>query len=826
MHLPNELILLSARPTDKSEAISLLAKRLTESGFTSPEYAKGMFERESQENTYLGKGIAIPHGTPQTRQHIKQTAIVVMQIPDGVLWGENGEKVYLAIGIAASGDEHLQVLKKLTRLLNNATLLDELIKTDNPELIRQALSDSVQSSSNDLPQKSVHHFAYKQTVVLPNPQGMHARPATRLAKLSKTFDASVYIETQTQQQANTEKMFEVLALGLVQGSELIVLSDSEFAMTSVVEAIKSGLGDDLSISAILTKSVNLLWEPEGEITTFQGVGASDGLVIGNIYRYGQQHFKLPETVLSPLEEAQNFDDALQASALDIHALMGELSDTATPGIDQSAIFDAHLALLNDSDIITETTQLIAAGDNAATAYKAITDQRIADLSAVADSNIAARAADIRDVRNRVMNALLGLEVNHLDFDEPVILCAEDLTPSDTARLNPAQVLGFITAMGGPTSHSAIIARGMGLPAVVAAGSAVRSITDGTPIILDGNAGCVYVEPTEQQLQSAKIAQNTARVELEKALEKRMKKGQTADGSPIEIAANINRASAAIGAIEAGAQGVGLMRTEFLYLERNSIPSEDEQEAEYRAMAEALGDKPLIIRTLDIGGDKEVPYLGLAHEDNAFLGVRGIRLCFERPDLFIPQLRAICRVAKDYNNIRVMFPMIGKLADWSRAKAMLDSSREDIGAPEFPVGIMIEVPSAALMAPQLAPEVDFFSIGTNDLTQYTLAMDRMHPMLAAQADALHPAVLRLIDMTVKAASAQGKWVGVCGGAAGEAAAAKILVGLGVSELSMSPPQIALVKQMLREHNLAQLQNLAQQALQQDSGKAVRQLLTDF
>ena len=294
---------------------------------------------------------------------------------------------------------------------------------------------------------------------------------------------------------------------------------------------------------------------------------------------------------------------------------------------------------------------------------------------------------------------------------------------------------------------------------------------------------------------------------------------------IQIGANINSAEAAAAAIDAGAQGVGLMRTEFLYLERDSIPNEDEQEAAYRALAQAMGERPLIIRTLDIGGDKEVPYLGLAHEDNAFLGIRGIRLCFERPDLFMPQLRAICRVAKDHANIHVMFPMIGKLSDWTRAKELLDEVRQQIGAPKFPVGVMIEVPSAALIAPHLAKHVDFFSIGTNDLTQYTLAMDRMHPLLANQTDAMHPAVLQLIDMTVKAALAHGKWVGVCGGAAGEVAAAKVLVGLGVRELSMSPPQIAVVKQALRQYRLDELQDLAQRVLAQGSSKAVRDILRE-
>ncbi len=266
-----------------------------------------------------------------------------------------------------------------------------------------------------------------------------------------------------------------------------------------------------------------------------------------------------------------------------------------------------------------------------------------------------------------------------------------------------------------------------------------------------------------------------------------------------------------------------MRTEFLFLERDSVPSEADQEQEYRAMAAALGDRPLIIRTLDIGGDKEVPYLGLAREDNSFLGIRGVRLCFERPDLFVPQLRAIVRVAKDHPNVHVMFPMIATLEDFRRARAMLDEVRTELGAPHIPLGVMIEVPSAALIAEQLAPEVDFFSVGTNDLTQYTLAMDRMHPQLARQTDAMHPAVLRLIGLTVDAAQRHGKWVGVCGGAAGDDVGALVLTGLGVKELSVSTPQVAGVKAALRGRSSAELRDLAARALTQPDAAAVRALV---
>ncbi len=669
---------------------------------------------------------------------------------------------------------------------------------------------------------------YQQTVTIPNPLGFHARPATKLSKLVKELDAPVFMETSDGKKANTKKMFELLSLALGQGAEVTIISESEEAVKTVVEAIESGLGDDLTPKEEKTdsdeKTSDVLWEPTGEITCHQGVAASDGLVIGKIMHYRQQHFDLPDAVGTVAEETEAFRQALQTAEENIQEMMTQaIGEQATE--DQSEIFDAHLSLLDDKDMVTDTISLIAQGENAAKAYKKVSDRRIAELSAVDNVNIAARATDVRDVRNHVMNALLGIDVRQFEFAEPVIICAEDLTPSDTARLKPEQVLGFVTSLGGPTSHSAIIARGMGMPAVVALGNDIRDIPADSTLVVDGRSGRVYVNPTDEQLTSAQQAKDELQKLQAKDYARRMEAGQTKDGTLINISANVNNADGVPDALALGAEGVGLMRTEFLYLESDRIPTEDVQEKAYRDMAAAMQGKPLIIRTLDIGGDKEVDYLGLAHEDNAFLGVRGIRLCFERPDLFKPQLRAICRVAKDYDNIHVMFPMIGKFSDWKRAKKLLDDIREEIGAPKFPVGVMIEVPSAALIADLLAEHVDFFSVGTNDLTQYALAMDRMHPLLATQADAAHPAVLRLIEMSAKAAEKNGKWVGVCGGAAGDKDVAKLLVGLGVRELSVAAPQVASIKAVLREYTLAELQELAKKALVLGGSTAVRKLLKE-
>jgi phosphocarrier protein FPr len=405
--------------------------------------------------------------------------------------------------------------------------------------------------------------------------------------------------------------------------------------------------------------------------------------------------------------------------------------------------------------------------------------------------------------------------------EPAILLAEDLTPSDTATLDPDMILGLCTAVGGPTSHTAILARGFGIPAVVGAGKAVLTVADGTLGILDGESGKLYLKPSDADVQTARSLQEQAQQQQDVARSARFAPAVTTDGHRVEVVANINRAAEAPKAIDSGAEGVGLMRTEFLFLARESIPSEDEQFEAYRDMAKAMGDRPVVIRTLDIGGDKEVPFLNLPKEDNAFLGVRGIRLCLVRPDLFLPQLRALYRAAS-YGRIHIMFPMISTLEDVERARTVAEQVRKELNAPPVPLGIMVEVPSAAILAEHLAQEVDFFSIGTNDLTQYTLAMDRLHPQLARQADALHPAVLGMIDRTVQAAKKAGKWVGVCGGLAGDTKGAVILTGLGVSELSMSVPSIAAVKAEIRNRSLEDMQRIAQQALQCRTAAEVRAL----
>ena len=423
----------------------------------------------------------------------------------------------------------------------------------------------------------------------------------------------------------------------------------------------------------------------------------------------------------------------------------------------------------------------------------------------------------------MLRILTGVEATEQKYPQNTILLAEDLTPSDMANLDRERVVGFCTLAGGTTSHVAILARSMGIPAIAGTEPRVLDLANGTPVILNGTQGTLRLNASTEEIERTQnqIAKRKAKQAAD--LQTAFGPAVTQDGHQVEIVANIGSLKDAEEAVALGTEGVGLLRTEFIFMERSKAPTEDEQTGIYRSIAEVLGpDKPMIVRTIDVGGDKPLPYLAMAHEENPFLGERGIRLGFDQPELQRTQLRAILR-ASTAGKLRVMFPMIGRMEELRMAKTMLEEERQKLNLPPVEVGIMIEVPSAAVMAEQLAKEVDFFSVGTNDLTQYTLAMDRGHPKLAPFVDGLHPAVLRLIDQAVKGASRSGKWVGICGGIGSDPQAIPILIGLGVKELSVSVSMIPAIKAQVRSLTLDHCQILASQALGLDSAAAVRDLV---
>jgi phosphoenolpyruvate-protein phosphotransferase len=812
-------ILLNARAQDKTEAIRIAGNLLVDAGNMQPGYIDSMLLREKVANTYLGNGIAIPHGLPRDRDLILRTGISVSQFPDGVQWHQ-GETVYLVVAIAARSDEHIELLANLTDVLDDPQTVHRLATTSDPlDIIARLTQPRDGGSVAVAPVEAADDFAKWVDVDLSGPAGLHARPAAAFVDIARQFESEVRVR-HIGKVANGKSLLSLLKLGAGTRAGIRIMargSDADAALEALAAAVRHGLEDAAEASPssdLVAPSLSL------QARAIAGIAASPGVAIGPLRHFRRERIVVAATADDAVHEETRLRQAIAAARLQLRELHDEVK--ARSGAARAAIFRAHQEFLDDPDLVEATQRLIEAGHSAGWAWRQSIDERAQEVASLDDALLKERAVDLQDVGRRVLRLLADtLEEEPGTFTMPVILVAEDLSPSDTARLDPAMILGICTAGGGPTSHTAIIARSLDIPAIVGAGPAVLHQPEDSLCILDGDAGNLYLEPGDGDLHLAHQVQQQWQALREAERLACYQPAITTDGQRIEVVANIGGASEAEQAVAAGAEGIGLLRSEFLFLQRAEPPSEDEQFIAYSAMTRALNGLPLIIRTLDIGGDKEVPYLSLPAEDNPFLGVRGIRLCLARSDLFRPQLRAIYRAAAT-GPVKIMFPMIATVEELLAARAIAEDVRRELGAAAVDIGIMIEVPSAVLMAPELAAHADFFSVGTNDLTQYVLAMDRGHPSLARQADALHPAVLRMIDMTVRAASAAGKWVGVCGGVAGDPKGAMILAGLGVSELSMSIPSVAAIKARLRTQSLTDLRALAQRALACRTAAEVRAL----
>lgn len=809
-------IKLKAEATNKADAIHQAGTLLVENGNMKPDYITSMMEREKVAHTYLGNGIAIPHGLPKDRDLILQTGISVVQFPAGVEWNP-GEKVHLVVGIAAKSDEHIEILSNLTHILDDDETVQRLSQTTSPDDIIDCLTHR-QTDGKGVSQAAEPDFDRYVDVVIQGKAGLHARPATVLVNLAKEFASEIRVRY-GDQTASAKSLVSLLKLG-VEGGQTIRLmaqgADAEEALETLERTISAGLEEEEE-----TTSITLGHTLAFESAAVPGIAASPGLAIGPVLQFKRGKIVFEATAKDPAAEETHLRQAVETAKAQLHELYEDVKGRSGAG--KASIFLAHQEFLEDPEMVDDAIAHLQDHRSAAWSWQQAYEQRAHSLEKLSDPLLAGRATDLRDVGRRVLRLLADkVEDEPIPPSSPVILLAEDLTPSDTASLDPALTLGFCTAYGGPTSHSAIIARSLDIPAIVGAGPAVLGLADGTLCILDGESGNLYPHPSQVDLSTAKAAQKD--LQEIRAAEKLAcyQPAILTDGHRVEVVANIGTAAEAEQAVNAGAEGVGLLRTEFLFLNRSEPPAEDEQFDAYSQMTRSLNGLPLIIRTLDIGGDKEVPYLNLPREDNPFLGVRGIRLCLQRPDLFKPQLRAIFRAAQT-GPVKIMFPMIATLDDLKRVTAIAEEVRHEVGADPVEIGMMIEVPSAVMMANEFAKEVAFFSVGTNDLTQYVLAMDRGHPVLAKQADGLHPAVLRMIHQTVQAATAAGKWVGVCGGIAGEPLGAAILTGLGVTELSVSIPSVAAVKAKLRKLSFAKTQDLANRALKCRSAQEVRTLM---
>ncbi|MFR7592640.1 MAG: phosphoenolpyruvate--protein phosphotransferase [Longibaculum sp.] len=549
----------------------------------------------------------------------------------------------------------------------------------------------------------------------------------------------------------------------------------------------------------------------------KGIAASNGIAIAKAYKLVMPDLTVEKVTVEDVEkEVKAYEDAMEHTAKELEAIKEAASKNLSA--EEAAVFDAHALVLSDPELKTQVEDKIRNEKcNAAAALDEVSAMFISMFESVGDEYFRERAADIKDVSRRLLANLLGKPLpNPALIDEEVVIIADDLTPSDTAQLNKNLVRGFATNIGGRTSHSAIMARSLEIPAVVACKTITEEVKDGDMIALDGIEGVVMINPDE-----ATIKEYATKRDEYKAYREELKKlvnenTVSTDGHHVELVANIGSPKDLEGVRENGGEGVGLFRTEFLYMESAELPSEDKQYEVYKEILEGMAGKPVVVRTLDIGGDKEIEAIDLPKEMNPFLGVRAIRLCFQREDIFRTQLRALLR-ASVHGDLRIMFPMIAALGEFRKAKGILMEEKEKLIAEgvevsdTIQVGIMIEIPAAAVLADQFAKEVDFFSIGTNDLIQYTFAADRMSSGVSYLYQPFNPSILRLVKHVIDSAHKEGKWAGMCGEMAGEPLAAPLLLGLGLDEFSMSATSILAQRKLIRGLSQAEMAKLANQAL---------------
>jgi phosphocarrier protein FPr len=678
--------------------------------------------------------------------------------------------------------------------------------------------------------EAVGHTEISEAVIVPNPTGLHARPASVLAGLAKKYESQIRLQREDVQ-VNAKSLIAIMSLNVEYGDKVQFVAtgeDSEAAVAELEAAVRDGLGEDVeAVSAVEArvherKEAPLTRRRSEDPNVLTGVAASPGLGVGTVYQHRRAEIMVEEDASDRHYERRQLNVALDRAALDLNALENNLLGESEP--DKAAIFTAHRELLEDPDLLDLANSAIDKGKTAAFAWRGAYTTYAARLAKLHNEILAGRAVDVRDVGQRVLEELTGQRAEKAEIPVGSILVAEDLTPSDTATMDRTRVAGFCTTSGGATSHVAILARSLDIPAVAGIEARALDLPDGSRVILDGAKGTVRINVTEEEVEAIRERQARHAERREAELATADQPAVTADGHRVEVVANIGGLDDAVAAMDMGAEGVGLLRSEFVFMGRASAPTEDDQAGVYTAIAETLKPgQPLVIRTLDVGGDKPLRYLPIPREENPFLGERGIRVGLDRPDILRTQVRAILRAAAAGAKLQVMFPMIATMEDFRLAKQVFEEERAKLGVDPVPLGIMVEVPSVAVMADQFAAVVDFFSVGTNDLTQYTLAMDRGHPKLAPQVDGLNPAVLGLIANAVRAAHEHGKWVGVCGGMGSDPQAVPLLVGLGVDELSVSIPAIPSVKAQIRELTLAQCQELAARALTQDSAAAVRALV---
>jgi phosphoenolpyruvate-protein phosphotransferase len=764
-----------------------------------------------------GMVIAIPETAHAVTMRLDNGAEILIHVGlETVALGGAGFRSLSAAGVRVkAGDPLIEV--DLDRVARTAKSLitPVILASEGYSLVLERPSRSVSSGdpigtirgSSQATEPAVTLKTHEQVVTIKAVHGVHARPAARIAALLRPLAAEVSIAS-GDRSASARSVVALLALGLRNGDEVRIVGrgeDSEKAVKAVAGLIESGFGEPD------TSAPEIVRAPAGK-----PVCASPGLAIGRVVQFRPGDLAVPRDGGGVAEEREQLASALVEAA----SSLVEGSSVA------AELAEAHRALLDDPDLIAHANRIIAEGRSAAFAWRSACEAARETIRATGDALLVERAADLLDLERRVIAILIDDTSPPVpDLPPATILIAPDLLPTQFLAFDKSRLRGICTAEGGPTSHVAILAASAGIPMIVNAGPAVLDMPEGAAAIVDGDHARIEVDPAPDRLSQVQriIAERDAQKEADARDANEL--CFTADGVRIEVFANLGSLADAHSAVAAGAEGCGLLRTEFLFLDRDSAPGEDEQRQVYRAIAEALDGRPLVVRTLDVGADKSVPYVAVGREDNPALGLRGIRLSFERPDLLATQLTAIL-MAVPAEQCRIMLPMITDVVELRKVRELLDRTKVSLGLTErVALGVMIETPAAAMLAESIAAEADFLSVGTNDLTQYALAADRGNAAVAPMVDALHPAVLRLIREAGRGALAHGRWIGVCGGLASDPSAAAILIGLGVTELSVVPAAIPTIKAAVRRLGMADCQALAERACAASSAQEVRAIAAE-
>lgn len=761
------------------------------------------------------------------------------------LRADNGAELLLHLGldtVELQGEGFSMLVKEGARVSNGQPLLrydldkvgrqckslvSLLILTNSQDFQARPITLKTVKVGEPLLHIVARHSAAANTEELGGPQvhghvkvahrgGLHARPAALIRQTAQGFKSQSQLHF-AGKSAPCNSLIGLMGLAIGEQDEVQVSCqgpDAQAALQALLVALATALPEDHHAAAPLAATPR---NRPAEAGVLHGVCAAPGLVGGPLFRLNAISLPADSGNHQPEQQLQILDTALNQVRSEIDGTLAQAKKQRNA--DEEAIFAAHLALLEDPALLDAARQSIETGTAATHAWSQSIDAQCQVLQNTGSPLLAERANDLRDLKQRVLRALLG-EAWHYDVPAGAIVAAHELTPSDLLQLSAQGVAGLCMAEGGATSHVAILARGKGLPCMVALGSVLLDQTQGQSVVLDADGGRLELTPNAERLAEVQQAQIDRQQRRDAQQAQAHLPAETRNGVAIEVVANVASSHEAADAFANGADGVGLLRTEFLFVDRHTAPDVEEQRAAYQAVIDAMGDKSVIIRTIDVGGDKQLDYLPLPVEANPVLGLRGIRLAQARPEILDQQLRALLQVSP-LQRCRILLPMVTEVDELLHIRQRVDALCLELGINQRPeIGVMIEVPAAALQAEQLAEHADFLSIGTNDLSQYTLAMDRDHAGLAARVDALHPALLRLIAMTCEGAAVHKRWVGVCGALASDPLATPVLIGLGVTELSVSPVQIGEIKDRVRQLHEAECQRLARDLLKLSSAAAVR------